>query len=155
MVAVATGTSLSDLVSGTALLGEERIAADFALSSDHTGAYVCERDDSLVFLCSDLSLLDLAPRIAEGLGATVSTAAFASVSDTWVWRVDGAGEPRLWVWSYGEEAANDGTPHPAEAGVFELDEDSLGAVLARATGVILDAALLHTPCQQIVWGSAA
>jgi hypothetical protein len=151
VVSVAENASLSDLRAAGAVVGDVTITGADATSSSHAGTTVLERPVGLVFLNTDLQLLDDLPRIRADLGGPVLTAFFHSVSDSWMWQVDRPGELRRLVWHAGEEAEDSGTPHPAEDVTAPLDEDTLSDLLGRATGVWFDHDLMWADVRPVTW----
>jgi hypothetical protein len=151
VVSVAEGASLSDLRAAGAVVGDVTVTGADATSSSQAGTTVFERPAGLVFLNTDLQLLDDLPRVGADLGVPVLTALFHSVSDSWMWQVDRRGELRRRVWHAGEEAEDSGTPHPAEDVTAALDEDTLCDLLGRATGVWFDDDLLWADVRPVTW----
>lgn len=151
VVSVAEGASLSDLRAAGAVVGDGTVTAADATSSSQPGTAVLERPAGLVFLNTDLQLLDDLPRIGADLGVPILTALFHSVSDSWMWQVDRPGGQRRRVWHAGEEAEGSGTPHPAEDVTVPLDEDSLSDLLGRATGVWFDHDLMSAEARPVTW----
>jgi hypothetical protein len=150
-ISVAAGATAADLRSSGAVVEDGTLTVDEATSSRFTGVAVLEHDAGLVFLNGDASLFEEAPRIAAALDRPLCTAVFHSVSDTWVWSIDGPGSDRRRVWSAGQEVEAVGTPHPAEAGIDTLDEDTLFDLLRRATGVPMDGDFLWRSCRRVSW----
>lgn len=150
-MAVAEGASLSDLRAAGAVVGDVTVTGADATSGSHVGTSVLERPVGLVFLNSDLQLLDDLPLIVADLGVPVLTALFHSVSDSWMWQADRPGETRRRVWHEGHEVENSGIPHPTEDLTAPLDEDSLSDLLGRATGVWFDHDLMWADLRPVTW----
>ena len=132
-ISVVPGATLDDLRSAGISVSAERIYGDQATTGGSAGA-AGELDGNLVLLASDPVGFDGFEELTRRIGRDGFDAIFSSVASTYVWRTVTAEGTRLLVWSQGEEVENSGPPHPAEAGLAELDEDSLFALLERATG---------------------
>ena len=151
VVSVVEGESLSGLRGTGAVVGDASVIGADATSSSYADTTVLERPAGLVFLNTDLTLLDDLPRIVADLGVPVLTALFHSVSDSWMWQVDRPGELRRRVWHDGREVEDVGTPHPAEDVTAPLDGDSLSDLLVRATGVSFDHDLMWADVRPVTW----
>lgn len=137
-IAVVRGARVADLAPMGWEATPETVSWDDATSSGFVDVAAWERDDLLVLAGGPLDLVEH----AEALGALGPTyvGLFHSVTDTYVWEVAGDVGRRSWTWSAHEEVDSLGTPHPAEAGVAQLDEDALFDLL-RAGGLVYDEAL--------------
>ncbi|MGO1174382.1 MAG: hypothetical protein ACTMKU_08775 [Actinomycetaceae bacterium] len=132
---------------------EGTVLGDFALSgrlgSDvEPGSVAAARVPSGTVVLGDLfTVLELGETAAQALGRTTRLAIFGGTSDTYLWQESGpGGVVRELRFVAGEMDADAGEPGPAEQGLdlHPLTEDSLMELLARATGVTFDDALLET-----------
>jgi hypothetical protein len=129
----------SAIVTDLAALGwsptSRTVGWEDATSSAFGAIAAHERDGVLVLASGGTDLVEA----TEALGTLgdVYLGLFQSVTDTYVWETAGGIGRRSWQWSMFEELSNVGTPHPAEAGITQLDEDALFDLL-DAGGLVYD-----------------
>ncbi|MEO9324431.1 hypothetical protein ABFT23_13130 [Nocardioides sp. C4-1] len=134
VIAVVHGVTIDDLSALRWTPTPGRHAWDESTEGLEGGVDAWQRDDVLVLAGG----VDIVDRI-DDLGALGPTYAglFMSTTDSYAWEVAAPSGRRSWQWSEGTESTSEGTPHPAEAGIERLDEDTLFELLGAA-GFVYD-----------------
>lgn len=103
--------------------------------------YACRIRDSVLLIDGPVSehlMADVDRRLARELGCEVVVASFMGTVDSYWWRVTGPGIDREWMRSTDDVVHDSGEPLPEEAGIDELDEDSLFDLFRARTGIVTD-----------------
>ncbi|WP_134766910.1 hypothetical protein [Nocardioides sp. 1609] len=134
-IAVVHDASLADLVPLGWTPTTESVAWDEATGSGFEGIAGWERDGDVILASGGPDLVDAVERL--GRVGPVHLGLFMSVTDVHVWETAGPVGRRTWSWTVDGPAVDEGAPHPAEAGIERLDEDTLFDLLA-AGGLAYD-----------------
>ncbi len=138
LIGVIKDATIADLSAVNLEAEEGTISAAEATSLDFAGLAAAQHGTNVLLFASNPSFLETLEQLNEVWDGEVARAVFGGVAHRYAWLVDGPGLHRMWVTGAGQTVEDNGPPLAEEAGVDNLDEDTLFGLLAERHGLPAD-----------------